>query len=86
MRRVLTIACVLSAWIVAVSLAQAAATRTVQIGVIDAQHHPIAQAAVLLKDLKTTKIQTFVCSVDWSYGIPQLPTDRDYEVWTGSGE
>jgi hypothetical protein len=55
---------------------------THQIGVIDAQRHVIAQAAVLLKDLKTTKIQTFVCSVDWSYRIPQLPTDRDYDVWT----
>jgi hypothetical protein len=70
LRRTLTIVCVSSAWIVAVSLAQAAATRAVQIGVIDAQHHVIAQAAVLLKDLKTTKIPTFVCSVDWSYRIP----------------
>jgi hypothetical protein len=34
MRRILTIVCVGSAWIVTVSLAQAAATRTVQIGVI----------------------------------------------------
>jgi hypothetical protein len=49
--------------------------------VIDSQHHPIPRATVLLKDMKTTKIQTFVCSTDGSYRIPQLSTDRNYEVW-----
>jgi hypothetical protein len=55
-------------------------TRTVQGMVIDAAHHPVAQAVVQLKNTKTLQIRSFITQGDGSYHFAGLSTDVEYEL------
>src|SRR5690242_9567451 len=54
--------------------------RTVQGVVTDSTGKPIEGAAVLVKNLKTLRVRSYITQADGRYHVSRLRTNEDYEI------
>src|SRR5467141_1533817 len=57
-----------------------ATTRVVQGVVVDADDKPVTGAVVLLKDMRTLQVRSFIAQDGGAYHFSGLKTDNDYEL------
>src|SRR6266404_2076096 len=57
-----------------------ALTRVVQGNVVDPDDKPVVGAVVLLKDMRTLQVRSFITQADGAYHFSGLKVDNDYEL------
>jgi hypothetical protein len=56
-------------------------SRTIEGNVLDHAGHPVSGAVVLIKDLKSLQIRSYIAQADGKYHFHGLSSDANYQLW-----